>query len=87
MVWYKVYEVVHMQLCCMLCIYDSMYSNVILDHCDFRIVYNYLSDLQEGKDSVAKLKSSVLNLVDLAGSERQRDTQTAGVRLKVQCDA
>ncbi len=32
---------------------------------------------------MAKLKSSVLNLVDLAGSERQRDTHTAGARLKV----
>ncbi len=39
--------------------------------------------VQECRDSVAKLKSSVLNLVDLAGSERQRDTHTAGVRLKV----
>ena len=38
---------------------------------------------QESKESVAKLKCSVLNLVDLAGSERQRDTHTAGVRLKV----
>ena len=38
--------------------------------------------LQEGNDSVAKIRTSVLNLVDLAGSERQRDTQTAGLRLK-----
>ena len=28
-------------------------------------------------------KTALLNLVDLAGSERQRDTQAAGVRLKV----
>lgn len=47
----------------------------------------YVCDFQERKDSVAKLKSSVLNLVDLAGSERQRDAHTAGVRLKVQFDA
>ena len=42
--------------------------------------------LQEGKDSVAKIKTSLLNLVDLAGSERQRDTRTAGLRLKVGTD-
>ena len=39
--------------------------------------------MQENKDSVAKIRSSLLNLVDLAGSERQRDTRTAGLRLKV----
>ena len=39
--------------------------------------------LQETKESVAKIKTSLLNLVDLAGSERQRDTHTAGLRLKV----
>ncbi len=37
---------------------------------------------QESKDSVAKIRSSLLNLVDLAGSERQRDTHAAGLRLK-----
>ena len=31
---------------------------------------------------MAKIRTSVLNLVDLAGSERQRDTRTAGLRLK-----
>ena len=39
--------------------------------------------LQESRDSVAKIRSSLLNLVDLAGSERQRDTHTEGLRLKV----
>ena len=34
-------------------------------------------------ESIAKIKTSLLNLVDLAGSERQRDAQTAGLRLKV----
>ena len=38
---------------------------------------------QDGKNSVAKIKTSLLNLVDLAGSERQRDTHAAGLRLKV----
>ena len=39
--------------------------------------------LQESRDGVAKIRTSLLNLVDLAGSERQRDAQTEGVRLKV----
>ena len=38
---------------------------------------------QESRDSVAKIRSSLLNLVDLAGSERQRDAHTEGLRLKV----
>ena len=48
------------------------------------IIILFLSTLlQESKNSVAKIKTSLLNLVDLAGSERQRDTHAAGIRLKV----
>ena len=51
---------------------------VWLDHC-----YHLPLVVQETNESIAKIKTSLLNLVDLAGSERQRDTQTAGLRLKV----
>ncbi|XP_065913181.1 kinesin-like protein KIF15-B isoform X2 [Dysidea avara] len=40
------------------------------------------SKKKDSRDSVAKIRTSLLNLVDLAGSERQRDAQTEGVRLK-----
>ena len=43
----------------------------------------HLCHAQESRDSVAKIRSSLLNLVDLAGSERQRDARTEGLRLKV----
>ena len=38
---------------------------------------------KETANGAAKIRTSLLNLVDLAGSERQRDTHTAGLRLKV----
>uniref|UniRef100_A0A8B9GPY2 Kinesin family member 15 n=1 Tax=Amazona collaria TaxID=241587 RepID=A0A8B9GPY2_9PSIT len=36
----------------------------------------------EKNNEVVNIRSSLLNLVDLAGSERQKDTHTAGMRLK-----
>lgn len=51
-------------------------------YCHTNILFYFLSPLQEAKDAVAKIRTSVLNLVDLAGSERQRDTHAAGLRLK-----
>lgn len=44
---------------------------------------NSCNPSKETANGAAKIRTSLLNLVDLAGSERQRDTHTAGLRLKV----
>lgn len=39
-------------------------------------------DLQSEGEGISSVRSSKLNLVDLAGSERQKQTGSAGERLK-----
>ncbi|XP_078608781.1 kinesin-like protein KIF15 isoform X2 [Branchiostoma floridae x Branchiostoma japonicum] len=45
-------------------------------------VFTLTIESKEKKGGVMNIRCSQLNLVDLAGSERQKDTHTAGVRLK-----
>ncbi|CAH1270481.1 KIF15 [Branchiostoma lanceolatum] len=45
-------------------------------------VFTLTIESKEKKGGVMNIRSSQLNLVDLAGSERQKDTHSAGVRLK-----
>jgi Kinesin motor domain len=52
-----------------------------LIQCDEKCVLQIT--VQETRGNVTNIRMSQLNLVDLAGSERQKDTMTAGVRLKV----
>lgn len=46
-------------------------------------VFTVTVESMEKNNEVVNIRSSLLNLVDLAGSERQKDTHTAGMRLKV----
>ncbi|XP_062473156.1 kinesin-like protein KIF15 [Pezoporus occidentalis] len=45
-------------------------------------VFTVTVESMEKNNEVVNIRSSLLNLVDLAGSERQKDTHTAGMRLK-----
>ncbi|XP_061229167.1 kinesin-like protein KIF15-B, partial [Neopsephotus bourkii] len=45
-------------------------------------VFTITVESMEKNNEVVNIRSSLLNLVDLAGSERQKDTHTAGMRLK-----